>query len=104
MPLNGTMFVTTGFLFNRTDFFLRTQAFTSPTDMASSGVRENVNLPITPTFDGVCGMLIYIITSANSYCGYNICHKTNYLMWFHLPHINIVASTYATMAITSAIT
>ena len=27
----------------------------------SSGVRENVNLTITPTFDGVCGMLLYII-------------------------------------------
>ena len=29
--------------------------------MASSSVRENVNLTITPTFDGVCGMLFYII-------------------------------------------
>ena len=49
------------FLYNRTDFFLRTQAFASPTDMASSGVRENVNLTITPILDGVCGMLFYII-------------------------------------------
>ena len=38
-------------------FFQRTQAFTSPTDMASSGVWENVILSKTPTFDGVCGML-----------------------------------------------
>ena len=29
--------------------------------MASSGVWENVNLTITPTFDGVCGMLFFII-------------------------------------------
>ena len=29
--------------------------------MASSSVRENVNLTITPTFGGVCGMLFYII-------------------------------------------
>ena len=29
--------------------------------MAYSAVRENVNLTITPTFDGVCGMLFYII-------------------------------------------
>ena len=49
------------FLYNRTVFFLRTQAFASPTDMASSSVRENVNLTITPTFDGVCVMLFYII-------------------------------------------
>ena len=51
----------TRFLYNRIDFFLRTQAFTSPTDMASSSVRENIILTITPTFDGVCGMLFYII-------------------------------------------
>ena len=36
--------IVTRFLYNRTDFFLRTQAFASPTDMASSSVRENVNL------------------------------------------------------------
>ena len=29
--------------------------------MASSGVWENVILAITPTFDGVCGMLFFII-------------------------------------------
>ena len=29
--------------------------------MASSGVWENVILTITPTFDGVCGMLFFII-------------------------------------------
>ena len=29
--------------------------------MTSSSVRENVNLTITPTSDGVCGMLFYII-------------------------------------------
>ena len=29
--------------------------------MASSSVRENIILTITPTLDGVCGMLIYII-------------------------------------------
>ena len=29
--------------------------------MALSGVRENVYLTITPTFDGVCGMLFLII-------------------------------------------
>ena len=29
--------------------------------MASSSVRENVFLTITPTLDGVCGMLLYII-------------------------------------------
>ena len=53
--------IATRFLYNRTDFFLRTQDFASPTEMASSSVRENVNLTITPTFDGVCGMLFYII-------------------------------------------
>ena len=29
--------------------------------MASYGVRENIILTITPNFDGVCGMLLYII-------------------------------------------
>ena len=46
---------------NRIDLFLLTQAFTSPTDMASSSVKENIILAITPTLDGVCGMLLYII-------------------------------------------
>ena len=51
----------TNFLYNRTNFFLKAQAFTSPTDMASSSVRENVFLTKTPTSDGVCGKLLYII-------------------------------------------
>ena len=42
-------------------FFLVTQAFASPPDMASSGVWENVILPKTPTFEGVSGILYYII-------------------------------------------
>ena len=46
---------------NRIDLILLTQAFASPTDMASSGVKENVSLATTPTLDGVCGMLLYII-------------------------------------------
>ena len=33
--------------------------------MASSGVRENVYLIITPTFVGVCGMLFLIILVGN---------------------------------------
>ena len=37
-------------------FSHRTQAFVSPTDMASSGVWENIILYKAPTFDGVCGM------------------------------------------------
>ena len=40
---------------------LGTQAFTSPPDMASSGVSENVILPKTPTFEGVSGILYFII-------------------------------------------
>ena len=30
-------------------------------DMASSGVWENIILTKTPTFEGVCGMLYFII-------------------------------------------
>ena len=41
-------------------FFPGTQAFTSPPDMASSGVWENIFYK-TPTFDGVCGNFFYII-------------------------------------------
>ena len=46
---------------NRIDLILLAQAIASPTDMASSGVKENVFLATTPTLDGVCGMLLYII-------------------------------------------
>ena len=42
-------------------FLLVTQAFASPPDMASSGVWENIILPKTPTFEGVSGILYYII-------------------------------------------
>ena len=41
---------------NRIDLILLAQAFASPTDMASSGVQENVFLATTPTLDGVCGI------------------------------------------------
>ena len=42
-------------------FLLGAQAFASPPDMASSGVWENVILPKTPTFEGVSGILYFII-------------------------------------------
>ena len=49
-------------IFSETEaIFPGTQAFASPTDMASSGVLENIILCKTPTFDGVCGMFSYII-------------------------------------------
>ena len=49
---------------------LGTQAFTSPPDMTSSGVWENVILPKTPTFEGVSGKLYFIIflNFANYFC------------------------------------
>ena len=53
-------FRNSNFLWNRT-IFPGTQAFTSPPDMASSGVWENIILCKTPTFDGVCGKFFYII-------------------------------------------
>ena len=49
------------FLLNRINFSLGTQAFVSPPDMASSGLWEIVILTKTPTFEGVCGMLYFII-------------------------------------------
>ena len=49
-------------IFSSTEYiFPRPQAFASLSDMASSSVWENVFLATTPTFDGVCGMLWYII-------------------------------------------
>ena len=48
--------IVTQFSLGQNLFSYRTQAFTSPTDMASSGVWENIILYKTPTFDGVCGM------------------------------------------------
>ena len=37
------------------------QAFANPTDLASSGVWENVLLSKTPTFDGVCRIIFFVI-------------------------------------------
>ena len=42
-------------------FLIGTQAFASPPDMASSGVWENIILTKTPTFEGLCRMLYFII-------------------------------------------
>ena len=42
-------------------FLLGTQAFTSPPDMASSGVWKIIILTKTPTCEGVCRMLYFII-------------------------------------------
>ena len=55
-------------------FLLVTQAFASPPDMASSGVWENVILPKTPTFEGVSGILYYIIVYITA-VGQPPCHK-----------------------------
>ena len=41
--------------------FTGNTSFHSPPDMASSGVWENVILPKTPTFEGVSGILYFII-------------------------------------------
>ena len=68
---------------NRIDLFLLTQAFASPTDMASSGVKENIILATTPTLDGVCGMLLYIILICLTKMDNNHdfeCYFTNFLM------------------------
>ena len=49
--------------------------------MASSGVWENVNLTITPTFDGVCGMLFFIIILVGivfAKC-WHVCHRIVFL-------------------------
>ena len=62
-------------IFSLTEYiFPRPQAFASPSDMASSGVWENVFLATTPTFDGVCGMLWYIILDVNIAKFWHICH------------------------------
>ena len=42
--------------------------------MPSSGVRENVYLTITPTFDGVCGMLFLIILVGIFAKCWHVCH------------------------------
>ena len=62
-------------IFSSTEYiFPRPQAFASPSDMASSGVWENVFLATTPTFDGVCGMLWYIILDVYIAKFWHICH------------------------------
>ena len=56
----GLIFNLGTLIFSGTEhFFPGTQAFTSPPDMASSGVWENIILYKTPTFDGVCGNFLY---------------------------------------------
>ena len=55
--LNNNNYIKNSIFLEQNQFFHRTQAFASPTDMASSGVWENVILSKTPSFDGVCGML-----------------------------------------------
>ena len=61
-------------------FSLRSQAFTSAPDMASSGVWENVLLTITPTFDGVCRMLWFIILDGFFVKIWHICHFAEFLL------------------------
>ena len=62
-------------IFSSTEYiFPRPQAFASPSDMASSSVWENVFLATTPTFDGVCGMLWYIILDVYIAKFWHICH------------------------------
>ena len=48
-------------------FFEGTQAFANPTDLASSGVWEDVFLCKTPTFDGACGIIFFIILLTHLY-------------------------------------
>ena len=56
--IKNNLYIKNSISLEQNQFFQRTQAFTTPTDMASSGVCKNVILSMTPTFDGVCGMLI----------------------------------------------
>ena len=49
------------FSLEQNQFLLATQAFASKPDKASSGVWENIILTRTPTFEGVCGKLYFII-------------------------------------------
>ena len=65
--------------------------------MASSGVRENVNITITPTFDGVCGMLFNIVgreeqnltrlIKESMYIRVNNPSLNRNIGKYHLPHI-----------------
>ena len=58
--------------------------------MASSGVWEKVNLTITPTFDGVCGMLFFtILYNYISIIKNNIPHtpsKVGVMVWLTYSH------------------
>ena len=61
LPTMLTLYIRNSNFSGTEQFLPGTQAFASPPDMASSGVWENIILYKTPTFDGVCGMLYYII-------------------------------------------
>ena len=67
--------------FSKTEqIFHGTQAFASPTDMASSGVWENIVLSKTPTFDGVCGMLIFTVLILEIFCQMLACLPICYVV------------------------
>ena len=51
----------TNFLCNRIDFFSEHKLLPVQLTWLHPGVWENIILTITPTLDGVCGMLLYII-------------------------------------------
>ena len=61
MPTLHILYIRNSNFSGTEQFIPGTQAFASPPDMASSGVWENIILYKTPTFDGVYGMLYYII-------------------------------------------
>ena len=62
--------------------------------MASSGVWENVFLTITPTFDGVCGMLFFIILMGFFAKFQHICQFLFDLLWPNI--IRLLATTNQT--------
>ena len=69
---------------NRIDLFLLTQAFASPTNMASSGVKENIILAITPIGWCMWNVIIYnfefdCLTKMDNNHDFE-CYFTNFLM------------------------
>ena len=77
-------------IFSITEYIYKgTQAFANPTDLASSGVWQNVMLCKTPTFDGVCGILFFIISFAH------LCAMIVPTCWHSCQYVSMMADVIA---------
>ena len=79
------------FLYNRINFFEGTQSFANKTNLASSCILENVMLCKTPTCDGVCGIICFIILLAH------LCTIIVPTFWYSYQYVTMLADAIANL-------